>query len=47
MEQYVWTEEETELLLTVIRDKNVTIILDNKQQRNSECYKDIKGFAFE
>ena len=42
MARYVWTEEETTLLLTVICDKNVTAIFDSKQQRNSESYKDIE-----
>ncbi|KAL7408291.1 hypothetical protein ABVT39_021136 [Epinephelus coioides] len=42
MVRYVWTEEETEVFLTLIRDKNITAILDSKQQRNAGCYKELE-----
>ena len=41
MAHYVWTEEEMETLLAIIFQKNITAILDSKQQRNAECYKEI------
>ena len=42
MAWYVWTEEETETFLAIILEKNTTAILDSKQQRNAECYKEIE-----
>ena len=42
MARYVWTEEETETFLAIILEKNTTAILDSKQQRNAECYKEIE-----
>ena len=35
MARYVWTGEETEVFLYLIKEKNITAILDSKQQRNA------------
>ena len=43
MARYMWTEEETELFLQMIKEKNITAILDSKQQRNAELYKELEG----
>ena len=47
----VWTEGETETFLAIILEKNTRAIIISKQQRNTECFKEIemeikeKGFA--
>lgn len=36
-------EDETEFFLNLIKDKEITAILDSKQQRNATIYKDLEG----
>jgi transposase-like protein len=36
----VWTDEEIKLFLALIKENNLTAILDGKQQRNSTIYQD-------
>ena len=38
--RYVWTDEEIKLFLALIKENNLTAILDGKQQRNSTIYQD-------
>ena len=38
--RYVWTDEEIKLFLALIQEKNLTAILDGKQQRISTIYQD-------
>ena len=38
--RYVWTAEEVKLFLAFIEEKNLTAILDGKQQRNSTIYQE-------
>ena len=38
----MWTAEEVKLFLALIEEKNITAILDGKQQRNSTIYQDLR-----
>ena len=40
--RYVWTNEEIKLFLALIQLKNLTAILDGKQQRISTIYQDLR-----
>jgi len=39
--RFVWTEEEVVAFLTLIKEKQITAILDSKQQRNSSIYQEL------
>ena len=41
--RYVWTDEETKVFLALIQERNVTAILDGKQQRNAIIYQDLRN----
>ena len=34
----MWTDEETKIFLSLIHEKNITAILDGKQQQNATIY---------
>ena len=39
--RFVWTEEEVGAFLAVIKEKQITAILDSKQQRNASVYQEV------
>ncbi len=43
MARYVWTEDETEFFVKLIKDKKITGILDSKQQRNATIYQNLEA----
>lgn len=40
--RHLWTEEVTKQFLGLIRKKNITAILDDKQQRNAKIYQGLR-----
>jgi len=40
--RFVWTEEEVVAFLTLIKEKQITTILDSKQQRNTSIYQELR-----
>ena len=40
--RFVWTEEEVVAFLTLIKEKQITAILDSKQQRNTSIYQELR-----
>ena len=40
--RFFWTAEEVKLFLALIKEKNITAILDGKQQRNSTIFQDLR-----
>ncbi len=39
----VWTEDEIVSFLRLIKEKNITTILDSKQQRNATIYQELRA----
>ncbi len=39
----VWTEDEIVSFLWLIKEKNITTILDSKQQRNATIYQELRA----
>ena len=40
--RFVWTEEDVVAFLTLIKEKQITAILDSKQQRNASIYQELR-----